>query len=214
MLGGEPYTFAEAGSRFWRYLGAANVATLAFMCFLLQWDLRRNFPILVPLAFMKLLAATLWLAGFIHTPQVPAFLAAALLDYVSSAAMVYFAVRAHRDIRDFPDTDLIPRPAPLRAANRAVANLAMDAVLPSDQPLEPLVLAELSTSGKLLLGFRAASWALTLAPLFSRFHRPLWRLDRAQRDAFVTELASSPVWLLRQVLEVVKIMAAFGWARR
>lgn len=99
MLGGAQYTFPEYGSAFWRYLGAANVATLAFMCALLQWDLRRFFPVLVPLTFMKALAATLWLAGFLQNPEWPAFLAAALLDYVTSAAFVFFATRAHRGLQ-------------------------------------------------------------------------------------------------------------------
>ena len=98
MLGGQPYDFPEYASSFWPYLGAANVATLAFMCGLLQWDLRRYFPVLVPLTFMKSLAATLWLSGFIQHPEWPGFLAAAVLDYVTSAAFVFFAVRAHRSL--------------------------------------------------------------------------------------------------------------------
>lgn len=103
MLGGAPYTFPEDQSSFWRYLGAANVATLAFMCFLLQWNLRRYYAVLVPLTFMKALAATLWLAGFLQHPEWPAFLAAAVLDYVTSAAFVVFASRARKALDRLPD---------------------------------------------------------------------------------------------------------------
>jgi hypothetical protein len=103
ILGGELYVFPEFDSLFWRYLGAANVATLALMCFLLQWDLRKYFPVLVPLTFMKSLAATLWLSGYVQHPEWPGFLAAALLDYVSSAAFVFFATRAYRALEHHPD---------------------------------------------------------------------------------------------------------------
>src|SRR5687767_491616 len=60
VLGGAPYLFPEAESRVWRYLGAANVMTLGLMCFLLQWNLRRYRPVLLPLAFLKGYNATLF----------------------------------------------------------------------------------------------------------------------------------------------------------
>ena len=216
MLGGEPYTFLEAQSRFWRYLGAANVATLAFMCGLLQWDLRKNYPVLVPLTFMKSLAATLWLAGFIAAPEYPAFLAAALLDYGSSFAFVFFASRAYHDIRELSDGELRPPPSPWRAANRRVANLALDAVLPTSEPLESLVHDDLAKPNvaRMNLGFRFASWALVFGPIATHFRRPLWQLSRPERDTLVVELGSSPRWFVRQLVEVVKLVAAFAWVRR
>lgn len=114
-LGGSPYPIDEAASRFWRYLGAANVATLAFMCFLLQWNLRAFLPVLLPLTFMKMVAATLWLAGWTANPEWRAFLAAAILDYATSAAFMYFALRAHSDIRDRSDDELVPSPVDLQS---------------------------------------------------------------------------------------------------
>lgn len=108
LLGGADYLFPEADSRVWRYLAAANVMTLGFMCLLLQLDLRRYFPVLVPLTFMKAYAATCWLAGWIASPEYRFFLAAAVLDYVTSAAFVFFAVRARRAIDGAPE--LVPRP--------------------------------------------------------------------------------------------------------
>jgi hypothetical protein len=114
-LGGAAYPWAgaEVDSRLWRYLGAANVATLALMCLLLQINLRRFYAVLVPLTFMKALAATLWLAGFIAHPGYRVFLAAAILDYVTSAAFVIFAGRARRQIEGMDDAQLVPVPADL-----------------------------------------------------------------------------------------------------
>ena len=62
--------------------------------------------------------------------------------------------------------------------------------------------------------FKLASWLLVLSPVLSRFRRPMWKLSRTERDDFVNQLANSPVWLLRQVVEVVKLVAAFAVARR
>ena len=50
LLGGAPYTFPEAESRVWRYLGAANVMTLGVMCTMLLVNLRRFFALLWPLS--------------------------------------------------------------------------------------------------------------------------------------------------------------------
>jgi hypothetical protein len=110
-LGGTQYNAEfEMNSRFWYFLGTANVMTLAFMCFLLQYNLRRFFPVLIPLTFMKAMAATLWLSGFIRAPEYPGCMAAAILDYVTSAAFVYFSVTALRQIADQPDDVLVPMP--------------------------------------------------------------------------------------------------------
>jgi hypothetical protein len=109
-LGGTYDPAFEMQSRLWYFLGTANVMTLALMCFLLQYNLRRFYPVLIPLTFMKAMAATLWLIGYLRAPQHPGCLAAAILDYVTSAAFVYFAVTAHRDIKDVPDGELVPGP--------------------------------------------------------------------------------------------------------
>jgi hypothetical protein len=110
LLGGAPYEFPEAASRVWRYLAAANVMTLGLSCLLLQIDLRRLFPVLVPLTFMKGYATACWLVGWLHTPQYAFFLAAAVLDLVTCGAFVWFGVRARRDIEGREDATLVPRP--------------------------------------------------------------------------------------------------------
>jgi hypothetical protein len=110
VLGGPPYLQPETQSHFWRYLGIANVLTLAFACALLQWNLRRFYAALWPLTFLKSTAATLWLAGFLSNDGVPVFLGASILDYATSAAFVYFATRARREIEGVADEHLVPRP--------------------------------------------------------------------------------------------------------
>jgi hypothetical protein len=110
LLGGTPYEVAENSSHFWRYLGTANVAALAFMCFLLQLDIRRFAEVVIPLAFLKATAATLWFAGWVNHPEYPAFAAAAVLDYVTTAAFLVFVYRARRAISHAPDAKLVPRP--------------------------------------------------------------------------------------------------------
>jgi hypothetical protein len=114
LLGGDAYTFPEAQSRVWRYLGAANVMTLGLMCALLQYDLRRFFPVLVPLTFMKAYAAACWLIGWLDDPGARFFLAAAVLDFVTSGAFVFFATRARRAL--LAGAAVVPRPAGDRAA--------------------------------------------------------------------------------------------------
>ncbi|MBM4320219.1 MAG: hypothetical protein FJ125_09715 [Deltaproteobacteria bacterium] len=110
LLGGDPYTFPEAASRVWRYLAAANVMTLGLSCLLLQLDLRRFFPVLLPLTFMKAYAAACWLAGWLFAPGYRFFLAAALLDAVTCWAFVWFATRARRAIEQVDPAQLVPRP--------------------------------------------------------------------------------------------------------
>ncbi|MBI4617751.1 MAG: hypothetical protein HY720_29330 [Planctomycetes bacterium] len=109
-LGGGDYPVPEAESRLWRYLGATNVMALAFMCFFLQLDLRRNYPVLVPLTFLKGATATLFLLEFLLGTRYPAFLAVSVFDFFTCALFVFFARRAHAEIRDRPDADLVPRP--------------------------------------------------------------------------------------------------------
>jgi hypothetical protein len=110
LLGGAPYTFPEAGSRLWRYLGAANVMTLGLLCLLLQLDLRRYRASLGILVFLKSYNATLFLFGFVAATQFPALLAVALFDYATSLAFWFFATRAHHEIADRPNADLVPAP--------------------------------------------------------------------------------------------------------
>lgn len=110
LLGGARYPFAEDSSQLWRILAAANVATLACMCFALQLDLRRLYAVLLPLGFMKAYAALGLLGLFVTYPDVPLFGAGAVLDGVTLAVILTFARAAHRAVAQVPDADLVPRP--------------------------------------------------------------------------------------------------------
>ena len=98
LLGGGAYPFVESGS-LWHMLGVGNVMTLGFMCALLFIDLRRFYPVLPALAFLKAFSATYatWI-GLSHA--CPAFLAIGVLDGSTTVAMVVFAVRARRALDD------------------------------------------------------------------------------------------------------------------
>ena len=93
-LGGGPYPVVESG-QLWHMLGVGNVMTLAFMCALLLVDLRRFWPALPALAFLKGYSSlySLWIAAAHH---LPVFYAVFLLDGATTLAMIVFATRAYR----------------------------------------------------------------------------------------------------------------------
>ena len=99
LLGGGPYAAAagETG-HMWQVLGATNVLALAFMCLLLQWDLKRFYPVLAPLLFLKGTTAFLYLCIYVFVDRYPAFLAVFFLDSGTALAMAYFAVRARASL--------------------------------------------------------------------------------------------------------------------
>jgi hypothetical protein len=99
-LGGGAYPFVESGS-LWHMLGVGNVMTLGFMCALLFVDLRRFYPLLPALAFLKAFSAAYatWIG---LTRACPAFLAIGALDGTTTIAMIVFAVRAHRSLDAAP----------------------------------------------------------------------------------------------------------------
>lgn len=115
LLGGQDRPFPEVDHVLWRYLAAANVMTLGFMCALLMVNLKRFFPVLVPLVFMKMFAALSWCGVFLADTSRPVYGAAALLDLITSAAFVFFATRARRDLDAHSDEALVPQPLGARA---------------------------------------------------------------------------------------------------
>jgi hypothetical protein len=92
-LGGPAWP-VESG-QMWHMLAVGNVMTLGVMCAMLLVDLRRFYPILPALAFLKGFSSLYSLAlGFTH--GLPGFFAIFLLDGVTTAAMIFFATRARR----------------------------------------------------------------------------------------------------------------------
>ncbi len=108
-LFGVPYTACEDG-HFWRFLAFSDVATLGFICLLLQLNIRRWYPALLPLMFLK--SCSVFASAYVGLFQYqhPFFICPVVLDSVTVAAMGFFASRAHRQIRGRPDGELVPRP--------------------------------------------------------------------------------------------------------
>lgn len=110
LLGGPPFPAAiEDASLLWRMLAASNVMTLALMCFLLQYSLRRYIAVLVPLVFLKLTSATMFLVVTLTAGQ-REFATITLLDGGTAALFTWLTLRAHRAIAEVPDDLLVPRP--------------------------------------------------------------------------------------------------------
>lgn len=80
----------------WRVLAAGNVMTLAFMCGLILWDVRKYYVVLVPLVFLKGFSALAYLGVFLIALPYRGFLAIFALDSVTAIAMVVFARRAYQ----------------------------------------------------------------------------------------------------------------------
>jgi hypothetical protein len=100
LLGGTAWPVED--TQIWHMLAVGNVMTLAFMCFVLLVDLKRFYPALPSLAFLKGFSALYSLAlGF--TEGLPAFFAVFLLDGLSTVAMIYFGVRARRALDHLED---------------------------------------------------------------------------------------------------------------
>ena len=79
----------------WRVLAAGNVMTLAFMCGLILWNLRKYYVVLVPLVFLKGFSAIGYLCVYFVALQYRGFLAIFVLDSVTAVAMVVFARQAY-----------------------------------------------------------------------------------------------------------------------
>lgn len=108
-LFGVPYTACEDG-HFWRFLAFSDVMTLGFICLLLQLNIRRWYPALLPLMFLK--ACSVFASAYVGLFQYrhPFFVCPVVLDSLTVAAMGFFASRAHRQILGRNDGELVPRP--------------------------------------------------------------------------------------------------------
>ena len=95
VLGGIPLLAPDVPV--WRYATAAALIAAGLMCAMLLADLRRNLPVLLPLAFFKAFDATLWFwfsARHGHG-QLPVGYAAGTLDWVQVLALIVVTLRAH-----------------------------------------------------------------------------------------------------------------------
>ena len=92
-LGGAPFAPPEVTA--WRYATVCGMATLALMAGLMLVDLRRNYPLLIPTAFFKVVNAVLWFWYSATNPDLPVFVAAGVFDLLVVTVMIWVARQAH-----------------------------------------------------------------------------------------------------------------------
>ena len=107
LLGGGELQLPDRVSHFWRLLGCGNVIALALCCAMLLRDVRRNYPVLYPLALMKGFVSVAWALVWLADTSIPFYGVAAALDGATLVVIVYFASAAHRAIDADPDVVLI-----------------------------------------------------------------------------------------------------------
>jgi len=109
FLGGKGELFPPGDNPLWRFLGVGNVLTLSLMCFMLQLNLKRFYPVLIPLTVMKLIVAISWASVYVLHLEHPFFGVASLLDFVTGTVFVIFTTKAYRDLDHHPEELLVPR---------------------------------------------------------------------------------------------------------
>lgn len=90
--------FAPPGVTAWRYATVCGMATLAVMTLLVLVDVRRNYPLLVPAAFFKVLNAALWFWYSATNSDLPVFVVAGVFDLFIVAVMVGVARPVYRGV--------------------------------------------------------------------------------------------------------------------
>jgi hypothetical protein len=210
-LGGGPYPFAETG-QVWHMLAVGNVMTLAFMCALLLADLRRFYPVLPALAFLKAYSAlySLWI-GLHH--GCPAFVAIFVLDGTTTVAMIVFARLALRAIDGAPPAD---GPFWARAlllfpgrVDRALATLRERHLVPKTPTLFQIFLGVLRMQHRLLFRTNTVGTSVARRPrrtwrarllAFRALRLPMLIAERAVAPLDMSGLASSRERVIRHLL--------------
>ncbi len=108
ILGEESYRYAEDGY-IWRILGAGNVFTLAFMCFLIESNVKRFYVVLIPLCVMKAYASFGFFMAFVFGYRFLPYLGVALWDGINVLLFLYFAHTAYWSIEEWGEKSLTPR---------------------------------------------------------------------------------------------------------
>ncbi|MBI4677389.1 MAG: hypothetical protein HY748_07380 [Elusimicrobia bacterium] len=112
-LGGREYPVAEH-SHVWRVLAGTNVLTLGFLCVFLQLDVKRHWPAIYPLVFMKGATALAFMGVRLFAVSYPAFWAVAVRDAAICGLFVYFGGLGKKAAEE-DESVLVPRPLGYRA---------------------------------------------------------------------------------------------------
>ena len=108
ILGADGHYKPVEASYIWRALAVANVFSLGFMCFTLQANLRRFYPVLLPLCVLKASAAVGFFAIYVWRYHFPAFLAVSVWDAANIIMFLYFAHTARWSIEEWGEEVLVP----------------------------------------------------------------------------------------------------------
>jgi hypothetical protein len=104
-LGGAPFAPPEVTA--WRYATVCGMATLALMAGLMLVDLRRNYPLLIPTAFFKVVNAVLWFWYSATNSDLPVFVVAGVFDLLVVTVMIWVGRKAHAALGPFAATDAL-----------------------------------------------------------------------------------------------------------
>lgn len=188
-LGGGPVT---EGGELWHMLAIGNVATLALLCAMLLLDLRRAYPALPALLFLKATSAFVSL-GLAVTKGIPAFYAVFLLDGTTTLVMGLTA-RAAYDALVEPDEPPLPLasyallfPRAIRRSLRLVARAGVARPAPN---LFQVALGVLRMNARLL--FRSETVGTSRAPVRRTFRARLLSLRVLRLPALLWERAIAP----------------------
>jgi len=108
LIGAGAYPFAEDGY-VWRILGAGNVLTIAFMCFLLQLNVRRFYLVLLPLCVLKASASFGFLGAYLFAYPYKPFLGVFIWDFTNVLMFLYFAHTAYWGLEEWGEETAVPR---------------------------------------------------------------------------------------------------------
>jgi hypothetical protein len=108
LAGATDYPYAEDGF-VWRILAAGNVFTLAFMCFMIQANVRRFYAVLVPLCVMKAYASLGFLTAYLYGLRYPVYLGVFCWDGINVLMFLYFAHTAYWSLEEWGQESAVPR---------------------------------------------------------------------------------------------------------
>ncbi len=108
VLGAGPYQYAEDGF-IWRVLAAGNVFTLAFMCFMIESNVRRFYVVLAPLCVLKGYSSIGFLLAFILGYRFPAYIGVFIWDGINVLMFLYFAHSAFWSLEGWDPDTVVPR---------------------------------------------------------------------------------------------------------
>jgi len=108
LMGAGPYPFFEDGF-VWRVLAAGNVFTLAFMCFLIEANVRRFYAVVVPLCVLKGYSSLGFLLAYLVGYRYPTYLGISIWDGINVVMFLYFAHTAYWSLEEWGDESAVPR---------------------------------------------------------------------------------------------------------